>query len=158
MDDFRVKYFSEDDANHLLNPLKKNYASSTDWEGQNYLRLTIDWKYSKEYIDMLMLDYVRKALDSLQHHNPKIPQYAPHRWSVPTYGKILQMAPDRDERNILDNNSTKIVQSILGTMFYYKRSLDPTMLWERNKILRVQSRPTRDTAEKERILLDYAIT
>ena len=83
--DFGVKYFSKDDANHLLNCLKKNYAISTDWEGRNYLGLTIYWNYSEECIDISMPDYVRKALDSLQ--------YAPHRWSVPAYGKRLQMEP-----------------------------------------------------------------
>ena len=31
VDDFGVKYFSEDDANHLLNSLKKHYAISKDW-------------------------------------------------------------------------------------------------------------------------------
>ena len=62
MDDFGVKYFSKDDANHLLNSLKNYYALSTDWEGQNYLVLTIDWKYIKEYVDISMTYYVRKVL------------------------------------------------------------------------------------------------
>ena len=34
-----------------------------------------------------MPDYVRKALDRFHHPNPKRPQYAPHRWAVPAYGK-----------------------------------------------------------------------
>ena len=76
VDDFGVKYFSKDDANHLLNSLTKNYANSTDWEGLNYLRFKIDWKYSKEYVDISIPDYVRKALNRLQHPNPKRPQYA----------------------------------------------------------------------------------
>ena len=128
MDDFGVKYFSKDDANHLLNSLKNHCAISTDWEGNNYLGLTIDWNYSKEYVNISMPDYVRKALDRLQHPNPKIPQYAPHCWSVPAYGKRLQMALDTDESNLLDKNSTKSIQSILGTMIYYALSVDPTML------------------------------
>ena len=49
-----------------------------------------------------MPDYVRKALDRLQHPKPKTPQYAPHRWSVPAYGKRLQMATYPDERDLLD--------------------------------------------------------
>ena len=32
VDDLGVKYFSKDDANHLLNSLKKHYSISTDWE------------------------------------------------------------------------------------------------------------------------------
>ena len=66
-----------------------------------------------------MSDYVRKALERLQYPKPKIPHYAPHRWSVPAYGKRLQIAPDPDESDILDKNSTKRINSIVGTMFYY---------------------------------------
>ena len=47
MNDFGVKYLSKDDANHLLNYLKKHYAVSTDWVGCNYLILTIDWNYTE---------------------------------------------------------------------------------------------------------------
>ena len=43
VDDYGVKYFIKDDANHFIDPLKKPYAISTYWEGHNYLGLTIDW-------------------------------------------------------------------------------------------------------------------
>ena len=82
-----------------------------------------------------MLEYARKSLDRLQHPNPERPQYAPHRWSVPAYGKRLQMAPYPDEKNILDKKSTNRIQSIVGTMLYYARSVDPTMLQAINGIL-----------------------
>ena len=48
VDDFGVKYFFKYDTNHLLDSLKKHYAISTDWEGRNYLGLTIYWNYSEE--------------------------------------------------------------------------------------------------------------
>ena len=33
VDDLGVQYFSKDEADHLLDELKKHYAVSTDWEG-----------------------------------------------------------------------------------------------------------------------------
>ena len=96
-----------------------------------------------------MPDYVRKALDRLQHPKPKRPQYAPHRWSVPVYRKRLQMAIDLDENDLIDKNPTKRIQSIVVKMLYCERSVDPTMLREINNISRVQSWPTRDTAENK---------
>ena len=105
-----------------------------------------------------MSDYVRKALDRIQHPNPKIPQYAPHRWSVHAYGLRLQMAQDPDDINLFDKNATNIIQSIVGIMLYYARLVYLTMLKEINGIFRVQSRPTWDTEEKARMLLDYAST
>ena len=93
VDDFGVKYFIKDDADHNLESLKRHYAISTDWEGCNYLGLEIEWNYNLEYVDVSMPEYVKKALDRLQHPQPKIPQYSPHRWSVTAYGKRLHMAP-----------------------------------------------------------------
>ena len=52
VNDFGVKYFTKDDANHLLDSLLNPYKISTDWGGNNYLGLTIDWNYSKEYVDI----------------------------------------------------------------------------------------------------------
>ena len=63
MDDLRVKYFSKDDADHLLESRKKNYAISTHWEGFNYLVLAIYWDYNKEYVYISMPESVKKALD-----------------------------------------------------------------------------------------------
>ena len=63
-----------------------------------------------------MPDYARKVLDRLQHPNPKRPQYVPHCWSVPAYGKRLQMATDTDEVNFLNKKITKIIQYIVSTM------------------------------------------
>ena len=97
-----------------------------------------------------MPDYVSKVLDRLQYSKPKRPQYAPHRLSVPALKKT--MAPDSDGINLLDQKSTNKIQSIVGTNIYYAWSVDPTMLWEINEILRVQSRPTR------RMLLYYEAT
>ena len=68
------------------------------------------------------------------------------------------MAPDPDKSDLLDKNSIKIIQSVVGTMLYYVQSLDPTMIQSINEISRVQSWPTRDTEEKARMLLDYAAT
>ena len=119
VDDFGVKYFSKDDANNLLNSLLKHYAISTDSEGRNYIGLRVDWNYSEEYVAISMPDYVRKALDRLKHPKTKIPQYAPHLWSVPVYVKILQMTPDPDKSNIFDKKATNRIQYIVGTMLYY---------------------------------------
>ena len=52
VDDFGVKYFTKDDANHLLDPLKKQYAISTDWELHNYPRFGNNWNYKEEYVDI----------------------------------------------------------------------------------------------------------
>ena len=68
------------------------------------------------------------------------------------------MAPDPDDRYLLEKKSTKIIQYIVGNILYYARSVDPTMLRAIDEISRVQSKPTRDTNKKSRMLLYYAAT
>ena len=100
---------------------------------------------------------MKKALDRLQHPKPKRPQYAPHSWNVPNYVKILQMTPDPDDRILLENKSAKKIL-YLGTMLYYSLSVDPMMSLSINGISRVQSKLTKDTEKKVKMLLDYAAT
>ena len=66
------------------------------------------------------------------------------------------MTPYTYENYHIDKNSTKRIHYIVGTMLYYAQSVDPIMLQAINENLRVQSRSTRKTAERERMLLDYA--
>ena len=83
-------------------------------------------------------EYVKKDLDRLQYPKPKKPQYSPHRWTVPTYVKRLQMTLDPENSEPLDKKPTKIIQSIAGTIICYARSVDTTILQAINEISRVQ--------------------
>ena len=60
VNNFDVKYFCKDDADHILNYLGNHYAVSTDWEDSNYPGFTITWNYKEGYIDIPMTEYVAK--------------------------------------------------------------------------------------------------
>ena len=45
VDDFGIKYFNKDDADHLLQSTGKNYQYTTDRKGNNYCGLTLNWNY-----------------------------------------------------------------------------------------------------------------
>ena len=62
VDDFGVKYFTKEDADHLLNALKSGYPTSIDWEGKNYCGFTLEWNYKKGYVDVSMPGYLPKML------------------------------------------------------------------------------------------------
>ena len=66
-----------------------------------------------------MPEYATKALESLQNPKPKRPLYAPHRWTVPSYGRQLQTIPAPDESELIDNKTAKKIQLIVGTLLYY---------------------------------------
>ena len=82
VNDFGVKYFSHDDANHLLDALKQHYKIFVYYEGKNYCGLTMEWNYQQGYVDISMPKYIPAMIKKLQHPQPKKPQYAPHQWVI----------------------------------------------------------------------------
>ena len=158
VDDFGIKYFKREDAQHLFNALQENYTITTDWTGKNYCGLTIDWQYDKGYVDISMPNYIVDALQKFQHQPPKHPQHAPHKWTTPAYGQKIQYALPPSSLPILDSKGVKRIQSINGTFLYYGRAVDPCMLPAINEISTQQSHPTTDTNAKAKMLMDYAHT
>ena len=78
VDDFGIKYYSNADAQHLLDDIGSNYKYTTDWTGNNYCGLTLEWNYVKEYIDISIPGYLEKILQRLQYKPKVSPQYSPH--------------------------------------------------------------------------------
>ena len=157
VDDFGVKYFTRQDADHLLNALRANYKISVDWEGKNYCGLSIRWNYPKNYVDISMPGYIQSTLARLQHKRPSRSQFAPHQWTRPAYGQKLQLAPI-DNTPKLDKKGIHFVQSCVGSFLYYARAVDPTMLPAINEISGSQSSPTEQTLHACTMLMDYAST
>ena len=54
IDNFGVKYFSKEDAHHLVNALNTNYKVTKDCTGSLYYRLTLDWHYAEGYVNISM--------------------------------------------------------------------------------------------------------
>ena len=48
VDNFGIKTNLTEDAHHIINAIIKYFKWSIDWEGQNYLSLTLDWNYTKK--------------------------------------------------------------------------------------------------------------
>ena len=60
--------------------------------------------------------------------------YAPHTYNKPVSGKRRQMAPDLDESSYLSPKGIKEIQGIIGSLLYYARAVDPTMLTALNEL------------------------
>ncbi|KAL7465450.1 hypothetical protein ACHAXS_005954 [Conticribra weissflogii] len=70
VDDFRVKYISLEHAQHLFNTLKQYYTILEDWEGKLYCRVSLNWNYEQQCIDILMPGYIAKVLQTYNHDAP----------------------------------------------------------------------------------------
>jgi len=158
VDDFGIKYFNRAHADHLLRALKQYYTISLDWSGKHYCGLTLDWHYNKNYVDVSMPEYIPNVLHKLKHPTPTKPQHSPHPWTRPTYGAKVQLAQEEDQAPILNPQDTKFIQSVTGSLLYYARAVDPTILPALNEISTKQAAPTRHTMDKTKHLLDYVAT
>ena len=157
VDDFGVKYHSNEDLNRLLETLRKHYKCTIDKEGMNYLGLTLSWNYADKYVDVFMPGYIRAARQRFKHLQPKRPQFSPHPWQPPTYGQPTQYA-DHPVSPPLNKSDTTYIQSVNGTLIYYGRAVDPTILPAVNEISTQQSAPTLHTKNLCHQLLDYLAT
>lgn len=160
VDDFGIKYFSKDDADHLLQTLKSKFKTTEDWQGKHFCGYTFDWNYKKGYVDVAMPGHVQAALIKLKYIINKYPEYAPFDFVPIIYGKkgSQQYSDNPDTSPYLNAEETKLVQSIVGTFLYYGRALDGTILPALNTIGTQQAKPTKQTMKRCQRLMDSVNT
>jgi hypothetical protein len=158
VDDFGVRYTSQEDADHLLATLGKHYQVSVDWEGTRYCGLTLQWDYVKRTCDISMPGYIARALQRFQHVPPAKAEHSPHPWQRPTYGAKTQFAPLPDSTTALDATDKLRILEVLGTLLFYARAIDSTLLTAIGELATEQAGGTKTTMEKLSQLLNYCAT
>jgi hypothetical protein len=145
VDDFGIKYVGKQHANHLIKAIEQNYKFSKDWAGQLYCGITLKWDYTNITVDLSMPGYVKAMLHKYQHPSPTQAQNAPHTWTVPNHGAKQQLTNPEDTTTPLNLEEIKRVQQITGTLLYYARAVDPTLLVALGTIAAQQARGTATT-------------
>jgi hypothetical protein len=103
-----------------------------------------------------MPNYIARALQRFQHPVPTKPQHAPHAWTAPIYGTAQQLTAPLDASPALDAHEKLRLQEIVGTLLYYARAIDCTMLVALGTL--ATAKTTLDTAQGLTQLLNYAAT
>ena len=160
VDDFGIKYLKKEDAMHLIHALQQNYQLTIDWEGRHFCGLTFDWQYSQGHVDVSMPNYIPQLLKKLQHQQPATPQYSPFLVTpyVPLKKGERQYASPPDNTELLTPKETTTIQQIVGSLLYYARAIDSTILPALNTIAQSQAKPTLKTKADCATLLDYCAT
>ena len=158
VDDFAVKYYSNDDAEHLISSLKHAYAITVDYSGKKFCGLDITWDYKRRFVEVSMPQYVLRTLEKLQHPYPSKPQHAPHQWIAKKYGVHSQETPPEDTSPPLPPEGKTHIQRVTGSFLFYGRVVDNTILSAVNKIVMSQATPTITTIAKTKMLMDYLAT
>jgi hypothetical protein len=155
VDDFGVRYTSRKDVDKLISILQLKYKCTTDWAGERYVGLTLKWDYIKRTCDISMPGYIARALIRFGHTAPTIPKNSPHAWTAPIYGSrqqyVLQIVSE-----LLDTTDIRRVQEVLGTLLYYARAIDNTMVTSIGEIATQQASATQFTMKAITKLLNYS--
>jgi hypothetical protein len=156
VDDFSIKYTNRDDAVHLLTALEEMYTVTTDCTGSFYLAMTLNWDNIHSTIDISMPGYVAKALECFQHTPTHRAEHSPHAWSNPIYGAHPQLTSPVDDTALPPQSTLTRIQEITGTLLFYSRAIDCTMLVALGTIASNQSKGAHATGQALTQLLNYA--
>jgi uncharacterized protein YaaQ len=157
VDDFGIKYMSEDDLNHLIKTLQQYYDVTVDYDGKEYVKIELDWDYEKGLVHLSMAPYLKKALAQFQVEKPKKPVNSPYAYVPPKYGAKEQFAETDDSPAATKEDQT-LVQKVTGKFNWYGRAVDSTLLTPLSALASQQSKPTTKTMERVKQFLEYAAT
>jgi hypothetical protein len=157
VDDFAVKYMGKQHAEHLRNALLWTYELTTDWTETVYSGMTLKWDYKHRTCDISMPGYVSNVLSKFQHDAPKYPQHTPSRYVTPVYGAKTQYAT-KDETPPLTTQQCLTIQKVTGSVLYYARAVDPTVLMPLNDIATEQTKAAEKNQAATNQMLDYLST
>jgi hypothetical protein len=149
-----VKYIKKNNVVHLTSIIKQDYEIDTDWEGTQYLGLTLDWDIKNRKVHLSMPRYIENALTRFTHELPNKLQLQPHPHTFPTYGATVQKADDASPA--ATNTEGKYIRQVIGVLLYY--GVDSTILVGLSLLAAAQSKPTAHTMFLVKWLLDYAVT
>jgi hypothetical protein len=114
----------------------------------------LKWDYNKRTCDISMPGYVSNVLSKFQHDSPKHPQHTPSRYVTPVYGAKTQYAA-KYETPPLTAQQCLTIQKVTGSVLYYARAVDPTVLMPLNDIATEQTKATQKTQAATNQMLDY---
>jgi hypothetical protein len=141
VDDFTVKYVGKQHAEHLQNALLQTYELTTDWTATDYSGMTLKWDYKNRTCGISMPGYIFNVLRKFQHDAPKDPQHTPSQYATPVYGAKTQY-DTKDETPPITAQQCITIQKVTGSVLYYARAVDPTVLMPLNDIATEQTNAT----------------
>jgi hypothetical protein len=128
VNDFGVKYIDKSDVKHLIASLKENVALTVYWTGNLYCGISLDRDYVNQWVDISMPGYIKKNMQEYGHIIPNRLQMCPYSPEPKNFGSEAQAPLPPDASPKLDEKGIKRIQQIIGSILYYARAVDMTVL------------------------------
>ena len=136
-----MEHSVKEHALYLKAALEYKYKVTTDWEGNFYIGISLQWDHEKGTFQISMTVYVRASLHLFKHEKPKVPQASPYPWTQSIYEKNNQILNEKKTAEELDENNQKRLHNTVGKLLYYARSIDPTILMALNSLAAAHTKP-----------------
>jgi hypothetical protein len=133
------------------------FELTADWTATVYSGMTLKWDYNKRTCDISMNGYVSNILSKFQLDSPKHTKHTPSRYVTPIYGAKTQCVT-KDETPPLTAQQCLTIQKVTGSVLYYARAMEPTVLMPLNDIATEQTKATDKTQAATNQMLDYLAT
>jgi hypothetical protein len=88
-----------------------------------------------------MPGYLDKVFLKFKHVAPSKKQNSPHPHIIPQYGAKTQYLESQDKSPLLNKEDKKHVQAVMGTLLYYPRAVDSTILTALSSLETKQAKP-----------------
>jgi hypothetical protein len=154
VDDFAVVWSTSIAMTHFLRTLRKLYTIKVDYNGGKYLGLTIDIDRRQRHVTLSMPGYVAKLLKRVRPDGIK-GATTPSIYTAPNYKKPGTQNATVDVSPLASPAQQHELQVVVGTLLYYARTVDPTILTAVHALGSVQSKPTLNDMRRLERLLQY---
>jgi hypothetical protein len=154
VDDFAVAWHKQEDVDHLIHTLTLLYQVKINWLGTKYLGMTIDIDRVARHVTLTMPGYVEKLLRRVRPNGIK-GAHTPAKYTPPNYANPGAQTASIDPSPFASEDDKKLLQSVIGTLLYYSRAVDPSICTAVHELGSVQSKPTENDMLKMERLLQY---
>ena len=155
VDDFGVKYSKVADLEHLVDCLSQLYHVKSHPTGTNYLGFTVAHDRTARTITLSYPGYIAKLLAQVRPNGVK-PAKSPALYTPPSYGSSAPQLSPVDNSSPASAAEAKDLQIIVGSLLYYARAVDASILPAVCALASRQSQPTAATMIAAERLLGYA--
>ena len=157
VDDFAVVWSSSKSMQHFLSTLRKLYTVKVDFKGSKYLGINIDIDKKQRHVTLSMPGYIAKLLKRVRPHGVKGAS-TPSNYSPPNYKNANAQTATVDSSPLASPSQQHELQVVVGTLLYYARTVDPSILTAVHELGSVQAKPSINDIKKMERLLQYVST
>jgi hypothetical protein len=152
VDDFAILWTNRKSIDHFIATLRQLYSVKINWEGTKYIGIDIDVDRKSRHVTISMARYIDKLFQTIRPNRTKGVS-TPSTYAPPNYKNPGAQTATIDDTPLATLAQKKELQSVIGTLLYYSRAVDPLILTAVHELGSVQANLTiKDMLKMERLL------